>query len=77
MTLRASDKNFQTHVDILGPVEAPLLRIAREYRWQLLLRSRQVTYLHRFTHQLLFENQKIFRNRRIKVAVDVDPFFLM
>ena len=75
--LSASDKHFQNHVDILGPVEAPLLRIAREYRWQLLLKSRHVTYLHRFARQLLFENQKIFRNRRIKVAVDVDPFFLM
>jgi primosomal protein N' (replication factor Y) len=77
MKLRHIDKRFQTCVDILGPVEAPLLRIAREYRWQLLLKSRQVNELHRFARQLLFENQKIFRSRMVKVALDVDPFFLM
>jgi primosomal protein N' (replication factor Y) len=77
LRLRNSDKTFKAYVEFLGPVEAPLLRIAREYRWQLLLKSRRVNFLHRFTRQLLFENQKIFHNRMVKVAVDVDPFFLM
>jgi primosomal protein N' (replication factor Y) len=77
LKLQNRDKTFKAYVEILGPVEAPLHRIAREYRWQLLLKSRRVNFLHRFVRQLLFENQKIFHNRMVKVAVDVDPFFLM
>ena len=75
--LQNQDNAFKAHVELLGPVEAPLFRIAREYRWQLLLKSKRTNYLHRFARRLLFENQKIFQNRMVKVAVDVDPFFLM
>jgi primosomal protein N' (replication factor Y) len=77
LKLQNSHKSFKDFVELLGPIEAPLPRIAREYRWQILLKGRQVNYLHRFARQLLPQNQKVFNNRRVKVAIDVDPFFLM
>ncbi len=75
--LQNRDKSFKAHVELMGPIEASLPRIAREYRWQILLKGRHVKSLHRFARQLLFENPKLFTDRLVKVAVDVDPFFLM
>ncbi|MGD2270286.1 MAG: primosomal protein N' [Desulfobacterales bacterium] len=77
LKLRNSHKPFRDFVEYLGPIEAPLPRIAREFRWQILLKGRQINSLHRFARQLLHENQKVFNNRLVKVAIDVDPFFLM
>jgi primosomal protein N' (replication factor Y) len=75
--LQNDNKSFKAFVELLGPIEASLPRIAREYRWQILLKSRRVDVLHRFARQLLFDNLKLFNNRLVKIAVDVDPFFLM
>jgi primosomal protein N' (replication factor Y) len=75
--LQRSNKSFTDFVEILGPIEASLPRIAKKYRWQILLKGRRVNSLHQFASHLLFENQAYFNNRLIKVAVDVDPFFMM
>ncbi len=75
--LKRSNKNFNTCVEVLGPIEAPLPRIAKYYRWQILLKGLSVRALHRFVHRLLFENKSIFNNRSIRVVVDVDPFFML
>jgi primosomal protein N' (replication factor Y) len=77
LKLQNRHKTFKDFVELLGPIEAPLPRIAREYRWQILLKGRQINALHRFVRQLLHENQKVFNNRLVKVAIDVDPYFLM
>ncbi len=75
--LKRSNKTFNTFVEVLGPIEAPLPRIAKHYRWQILLKGLSVRALHRFVHRLLFENKSIFNNRSIRVVVDVDPFFML
>jgi primosomal protein N' (replication factor Y) len=64
-------------VDIMGPIEASLTRIAGRYRWQILLKSARISALHRFMHQLMTAHHTHFNHRRIRVAVDVDPVFLM
>ncbi len=66
-----------TAVDILGPIEAPLVRIAGQYRWQLLLKSGKVNILHRFVRELLFGARAPAKRSEIAIAVDVDPMFLM
>jgi primosomal protein N' (replication factor Y) len=64
-------------VELLGPAEAPLFRIADNYRWQLLLKAPQADALHRLVNDLLFGAQAIKGTSEIKVQVDVDPLFLM
>jgi primosomal protein N' (replication factor Y) len=64
-------------VDILGPVKSPLSKIAKQYRWQLLLKCSNVTPLHQFVYQLLHKNPSMFNKRDVKVVIDVDPFSLM
>jgi primosomal protein N' (replication factor Y) (superfamily II helicase) len=75
--LLKKDTRLKKHIEILGPAEAPLLRIAGRYRWQVLLKSQKVKPLHRLLYRLLFENKKMASNRSVKVVVDVDPYFMM
>lgn len=61
----------------MGPIEASLTRIAGRYRWQILLKGSNTGALHQFINQLRAEKHSCFTHRRIQVAIDVDPVFLM
>jgi primosomal protein N' (replication factor Y) len=74
--LHRSDDAF-ADVEVLGPIEAPLSRIADHFRWQLLLKSAHAGALHRFARGLLFSPQSPARAGGISVGIDVDPLFLM
>ena len=75
--LKKNDMSFMKHIEILGPIEASLYRIAKQYRWQILLKCQSAIQLHRFVHQLIFENQAKINSRYVKLVVDVDPFFML
>ena len=75
--LQYKNRAFMDSVDILGPIEAALARIAGKYRWQILLKGSEVKPLHQFARTLVFENQVLFHRPGVKIAVDVDPFFMM
>ncbi|MGD9238181.1 MAG: primosomal protein N', partial [Desulfobacterales bacterium] len=64
-------------VDVLGPIESALARIARRYRWQILLKGTRVKYLHQFVGRLMTDHPTVFNNRRVRVVVDVDPVSLL
>lgn len=74
-TLR-SDRAYAA-LDLLGPIEAPLYRIADHYRWQLLAKHPRADVLHRFVHRLLFGADAPAGSSGVGVTVDVDPVFLM
>lgn len=62
---------------ILGPVEAPITRIDKRYRWQMLIKGTNSKILHQFIHRLGKTHQALFTNKAVKVVIDVDPFFMM
>jgi primosomal protein N' (replication factor Y) len=64
-------------LEILGPVEAPLYRIAGKYRWQILVKGLEVQPLHRFLHDLWLVNKAKISRRDVTVVLDVDPVFMM
>ncbi len=64
-------------VEIMGPIEASLTRIAGRYRWQVLLKGLNARVLHQFVNQLLSENPSVFARQPVLVSIDVDPFFMM
>jgi len=73
-----ADKGFRSsRVKLMGPIEAPLARIANRHRWQLLISSPDIVGLHRLAHELMQGPKAVSAGRDIKVSVDVDPFFLM
>ena len=75
--LKTKDSGYHQSVEIMGPIEASLTRIAGRYRWQVLLKGLNAKFLHQFINQLLFENPSIFANQSVQVTIDVDPFFMM
>jgi primosomal protein N' (replication factor Y) len=74
--LKACDA-FEKAIDVLGPIEAPLLKIAGKYRWQILLKAAGVQTLHRFIRSLMAENPGLFNNPRTNIALDVDPYDML
>jgi len=75
--LHKGSKIFYRNLEVLGPIPAPLARIAREHRWQILIKGKRVGTLHRFIRQLMQDRGELFNQRKVKVQIDVDPFFMM
>ncbi len=73
----AANGPFHGQVQVMGPIEAPLTRIASQHRWQLLVKGQDTAKLHRFIHELTLGRRAVPGGRHVKVAVDVDPFSLM
>jgi primosomal protein N' (replication factor Y) len=76
-SLKADDPAGYQSVDLLGPIESSLTRVARRYRRQILLKGSNTRMLHQFINQLMSEHPTLFNHRQVKVAIDVDPFFMM
>jgi primosomal protein N' (replication factor Y) len=74
--IERSSPEFEA-VQVLGPIESSLARVAGRFRWQILLKSASSAALHRFLGLLMSEHPELFNNRLVRVAVDVDPFFMM
>jgi len=72
-----AERPIGARVEIMGPIEAPLHRIANQFRWQMLLKWPAVVPLHRFVRELLAHKEVQANRGRIHVGVDVDPVFLM
>lgn len=75
--LKAENPDFQQWIEVLGPIEAPLSRIAGRFRWQILLKSANAPLMHQFARRLMFENNLHVPAGGVTVGVDVDPFFMM
>ncbi|MBW1847247.1 MAG: hypothetical protein JRJ27_08940, partial [Deltaproteobacteria bacterium] len=54
--IRKRDKDLLKSIEILGPIEASLQKIASFYRWQILLKGNSSQSLHQFIHSLFLEN---------------------
>jgi primosomal protein N' (replication factor Y) len=76
-SLKQTDPVPYRSIEIMGPIEASLTRIAGRYRWQILLKGSNTRALHQFINQLMAESTAGFTHRRVQVAIDVDPVFLM
>ena len=75
--IRKRKKTFLKSIEILGPIEASLQKIATYYRWQILLKGISSKSLHLFVHFLFLENIYKTARRDIQVVIDVDPLSMM
>ena len=74
--LRNHAGRISRNVEILGPAPAPLVRIKDRTRWQLLIKSSQVSMLHELCAKL----QDTYREMcpgKVKMTMDVDPENMM
>jgi primosomal protein N' (replication factor Y) len=61
---------------LLGPIEAPIKKLAGRFRWMLLLKAQRIGPLQRLVRQLLDDpTLKLAADDRI--AVDVDPYSVL
>jgi len=56
-------------VEILGPVESPLSKIRGRYRWQMLIKGKDINALHRIAQEIINKQKNSF----VRVTIDVDP----
>ncbi len=63
-------------VTVLGPIEAPMVRLADHYRWQVILKASAMAPLQRVLRRLMAASP-FFNSREVRVFVDVDPYFLL
>ena len=75
--LKKQSRSLSKSLEILGPVEAPLYRIAGKYRWQILLKGLEIKPLHRFLYDLWIINKAKISRPDVNVILDVDPIFMM
>ncbi len=74
---RKEKKSFLNYIEILGPAEAPISKIASMFRWQILIKGKTSSALHDFIKIIFEDNQKIFSDKAIKITIDIDPFFML
>jgi primosomal protein N' (replication factor Y) len=75
--LKSHPSEDYQHVEVMGPIEASLTRVAGRFRWQVLLKGLTANVLHQFTNRLMSENPKVFARHPVQVTIDVDPYFMM
>jgi primosomal protein N' (replication factor Y) len=79
LSLASLARKFQkgSEPEILGPAPAPLTRIRDKYRWQLLIKGKNLEVVHAFLHRLEGEIPALSRAGKVKIAIDVDPEYMM
>lgn len=70
-------REYREAVEVLGPIESPMTRVAGRYRWQILVKCGSAGVLHRMVGDLRSEQMQLFSSRDVRIAIDVDPLFLM
>ena len=68
---------YKQKIEVWGPIEAPLNKIASHYRFQILLKGSGAAVLHQFSRELMRQHAGIFSERGIRVVLDVDPFDML
>jgi primosomal protein N' (replication factor Y) len=59
---------------VLGPAPAPLERLRRRYRWQILLRGARGNALRQAATEVVGAIRKEARQHDVRIIVDVDPY---
>jgi primosomal protein N' (replication factor Y) len=55
--------------EIIGPAESPLAKIRGRYRFQMLIKGKDINALHQIARELISKH----RNSHVRVTADVDP----
>lgn len=70
----STQEKFASQIEILGPAPAPIEKLRNRYRWQLLIKGKQIGALLEFA-QLAREG--LPRGRLVRLHVDVDPYSML
>lgn len=73
--IEAAAKDKATGLEILGPADAPLARLRRQYRVHLLIKSQRPQILQWLSREILSRQKHL--EKGIKLAIDIDPLHLL
>jgi len=66
-------KDYVDNVEILGPAQAPIGKIKNRYRWQAILKGKDLELLKKAALNGLHQTQKGETNKTLRVILDVEP----
>ncbi|HUU40332.1 MAG TPA: primosomal protein N' [Desulfatiglandales bacterium] len=64
----------EKHIEILGPVEAPLARLKGKYRQQILIKAHRTGQLNRLLKEIENLSGSCLSSSGVKLIIDVDPY---
>jgi len=70
---RANSK-YRDKIEILGPAPAPIAKLRSRYRWQLMLKGKQISALLEFAN---LARELLPRSRTARLHIDVDPYSML
>ena len=73
---QSADGQSPTGLEVLGPAPAPIDRLCDRYRWQVMIKGRQVEELHRVCSGVVIMAKRLTAGDT-RIAVDVDPENMM
>jgi primosomal protein N' (replication factor Y) len=77
MLARRAKTGKQKSVEILGPAPAPLSKLKNQYRWQLLIKTKNVANPINLIRDILKEQRIKGKKEAVRITVDVDPMDML
>jgi primosomal protein N' (replication factor Y) len=68
------DDRLRAQSDVLGPAPSPIHKLRNRYRWQLLLKSPQISTLRTLAAEARF---LVPKGPRVRLHIDVDPYSML
>jgi primosomal protein N' (replication factor Y) len=70
-------KGFGKGIELLGPSTAPFTKMKGKFRWQMLAKGKNSTFLHQFARELALRMEKVTKEKGVDLDIDVDPVFIL
>jgi primosomal protein N' (replication factor Y) len=68
------DPRLREQIDVLGPAPSPIRKLRNRYRWQLLLKGKQISTLRALAADA---RQFLPKSPRLRLHIDVDPYSML
>jgi primosomal protein N' (replication factor Y) len=72
--MHQSHPKYCEQIEVLGPAPAPIEKLRNRYRWQLLLKGKQISPLLEIAN---LARDLLPRSRSVRLHVDVDPYSML
>jgi len=70
--IRNRERSYQ-RIEVIGPTRSPIEKIRGRYRWQIILKGKEIAPLHGLAREIL----NLGKAGALTIAADVDPFNFM
>jgi primosomal protein N' len=70
-------RGFGKGVELLGPSDAPFMRLKGKFRVQMLAKGVNSKILHQFAKEVMTQMEERTKGRGVNLDVDVDPVFVL